>query len=312
MEENNILKLIEDRFPQLSKSHRKMGEYILKHFDKAAFMTAAQLGKELGISESTVVRFAGILGLKGGYPQFQKSLAACVQDRLSSRGSMGSTYYGRSQSEILTAVMRSDVEKLQDTMERLDVSAFEMAVEIILSAERVFVIGLRSCEPLAGFLRFYLNIIRRNVILLSTTSVTETFEQMMYINEKDCLIGISFPRYSMRTLKAMEFANDRNARVIALTDNANSPMNLYSSCNLFARSDMVSIVDSLVAPLSVINALVVALTLKCPGEVRQNLKMLEQVWANYQVYLNDEINFIEDESILHNTSIYREKRKEDE
>lgn len=312
MEEKNILKLIEEQFPGFSKSHKKIGEYILNHFDKAVFMTAAQLGAELGISESTVVRFAGVLGMEGGYPQLQKSLEACVRDRLSSRGEMGAAYYGRSQSEILTAVMRSDAEKIRDTMEHLDTAAFEMAVDTILSAERVYVIGLRSCEPLAGFLHFYLNIIRRNVTLLSTTSVTETFEQMMYIGERDCLIGISFPRYSMRTLKAMEFANDRNARVIALTDSANSPMNLYSSCNLFARSDMVSIVDSLVAPLSVINALVVALALKRPGEVRQNMKMLEQVWSDYQVYLNDEINFIEDEPILHDSSVYREKRKEDE
>ena len=140
--------------------------------------------------------------------------------------------------------------------------------------------------------------IRGGVVLLKTTSVSETFEQMIRINDKDCFIGISFPRYSMRTLKAMEFASDRNAKVIAVTDSANSPICLYSSCNLLARSDMVSIVDSLVAPLSVINALVVALCLRSPLEVRRNLEMLEDAWNNYQVYLNDEINFIDDEPIL--------------
>ena len=149
-------------------------------------------------------------------------------------------------------------------------------------------------------------VIRGNVVLLKTTSVSETFEQMIRIDERDCFVGISFPRYSMRTLKAMEFANDRNAKVIAITDTIHSPMNLYSSCNLLARSDMVSIVDSLVAPLSVINALVVAMCLKCPQEVKRNLDLLEQTWNNYQVYLNDEINFIDDEPIL-NYSLRKEE-----
>ena len=144
----------------------------------------------------------------------------------------------------------------------------------------------------------YLNMIRGNVVLLRTTSVSEMFEQMIRIDEKDAVIGISFPRYSMRTLKAMEFATDRNAKVISITDNVHSPMCLYSSCNLFARSDMVSIVDSLVAPLSVINALVVALCLRVPEEVKKNLEMLENTWNNYQVYLNDEINFIDEEPML--------------
>ena len=157
---------------------------------------------------------------------------------------------------------------------------------------------MRSCEPLADFLHFYLNMVRGDVILLKTTSVSETFEQMIRITERDAMIGISFPRYSMRTLKAMEFANDRNAKVIAITDSVHSPMNLYSSCNLLARSDMVSIVDSLVAPLSLINALVVAMCLKRPEEVKANLKNLEEAWNNYQVYLNDEINFIDEEPML--------------
>ena len=151
---------------------------------------------------------------------------------------------------------------------------------------------------MAEFLSFYLNMVRGNVILLKTTSVSEMFEQMIRIDEKDTVIGISFPRYSMRTLKAMEFANDRNAKVISITDTVHSPMCLYSSCNLFAKSDMVSIVDSLVAPLSVINALVVALCLKVPDEVKNNLETLEQTWNNYQVYLNDEINFIDEEPML--------------
>ena len=148
--------------------------------------------------------------------------------------------------------------------------------------------GLRSNEPLAAFLHFYLNMIRGKVFLLNTTSVSETFEQMIHIGPKDCFIGISFPRYSMRTLKAMEFANDRNAKVIAITDSIHSPMNLYSSCNLIARSDMASIVDSLVAPLSVINALIVAICMKKQKEVVSTLETLEKIWGEYQVYSGEE------------------------
>ena len=172
---------------------------------------------------------------------------------------------------VLTSVLSADIEKIQDTIDNLDPAAFESAVATILEAETIYIMGLRSNEPLAAFLHFYLNMIRGKVFLLNTTSVSETFEQMIHIGPKDCFIGISFPRYSMRTLKAMEFANDRNAKVIAITDSIHSPMNLYSSCNLLARSDMVSVVDSLVAPLSVINALVVALCLKCPEHSHSNL-----------------------------------------
>ena len=312
MEKQNILRLIENRLPKMSKSHKKIGAYILNHYDRAVFMTAAQLGRELEISESTVVRFAYGLGMEG-YPQFLKELEKCVSNRLSGVSEMGEQYGGRSQSEILTSVMNSDIEKLRHTIEHLDVTAFDLAVDMILKADTVYVMGLRSSEPLARFLHFYLNTIRRKVVLLSTTSVSETFEQMMYISEKDCFIGISFPRYSMRTLKAMEFANDRSATVIALTDSVNSPMNLYSSCNLCARSDMVSIVDSLVAPLSVINALVVALVLKCPAEVKSNMEMLEEVWGNYQVYLNDEINFMDEDTVMDQDSmLYRPDLEENE
>ena len=189
------------------------------------------------------------------------------------------------------------MEKIQDTLENVDPGAFETAVDSILEAETIYIVGIRSCEPLADFLSFYLHMIRGNVRQIRTTSISEVFEQMIRIGEKDVLIGISFPRYSMRTLKAMEFANDRNARVIAVTDSIHSPMNLYSSCNLLARSDMVSIVDSLVAPLSLINALVVALCMKRPEEVRQGLLLLEDAWNNYQINISDEINFIGEEPI---------------
>ncbi len=295
----DVLVRIEEKYTSMSKSHKAIAGFIKEHYDQAVFMTAAKLGEELSISESTVVRFASGLGYEG-YPEFQKALADWVKNKLSNVQKMDVKYANHSQSEILTSVLEADIEKLQDTIGNLDADAFETAVNVILGAENVYIIGLRSCAPLAEFLQFYLNMIRGNVTLRNSTSVSETFEQMIRISDKDVMIGISFPRYSMRTLKAMEFANDRNAKVISLTDSIHSPMCLYSSCNLLARSDMVSIVDSLVAPLSVINALVVALCLKKPQDVKTNLENLESVWNNYQVYLNDEINFIDEEPMLDN------------
>ena len=313
MDKNNqagsdIISKIMDRYGKMSKSHKAIAAYITDHYEQAVFMTAAKLGETVGVSESTVVRFASGIGYEG-YPEFQEALEEWVKDKLNSVQKIGVKYGRSTQSEILTSVLQSDIEKLQDTIEHLDGTSFEMAVDTILEAETVYVVGIRSCAPLANFLHFYLNMIRANVVLVNTTSVSEMFEQMIRINERDAIVGISFPRYSMRTLKAMEFANDRNAKVIAITDSVHSPMNLYSSCNLFARSDMVSIVDSLVAPLSLINALVVALCLKRPADVKNNLEDLEQVWNNYQVYLNDEINFIDEEPML-NYPLMREQEEQ--
>ncbi len=309
MEENrnDIITRMNEKYASMSKSHKKIASFITEHYEQAVFMTAAKLGEALSISESTVVRFASGIGYEG-YPEFQKALEEWVQNKLSTVQKISAKYGKSTQSEILSSVLSSDMEKIQDTMENLDPVAFETAVDIILEAKNVYIVGIRSCEPLADFLSFYLNMIRGNVQLIRTTSVSEMFEQMIRIDERDAIIGISFPRYSMRTLKAMEFANDRNAKVITITDSVHSPMNLYSSCNLLARSDMVSIVDSLVAPLSVINALVVALCLKRPKEVKQGLELLEEAWNNYQVYLNDEINFIGEEPILN----YSLKKEQDE
>lgn len=298
---------INDKFNKMSKGHKKIATFIMDHYEQAAFMTAAKLGNTVGISESTVVRFACVLGYEG-YPEFQDALADWVKSKLNSIQKIGAKYGTSSQSEILTSVLNADMEKISDTIEHVDPVAFETAVDAIIDAKNVYIVGIRSCDPLARFLQFYLSMVRGNVFLVNSTSTTEMFEQMIRINDKDVIIGISFPRYSMRTLKAMEFANDRNAKVITITDSIHSPMCLYSSCNLFARSDMVSIVDSLVAPLSLINALVVALCLKRPDDVRKNLEALEYVWDNYQVYLNDEINFIDEDTFL-STPLQREREK---
>ncbi len=290
---NELLQKLENGYSKFSKGQRKLADYIREDYDKAAFLTAAKMGEEVGVSESTVVRFATALGYNG-YPEFQRALGELVRMELNSIQRMEVTYGRISQGEILSTVLQSDIEKIKLTMEAIDHEAFEMAVDTILKARKIYIIGIRSCAPLASFLGFYLNLICDNVIAVHTNSSSEIFEQLLRVGEDDVVIGISFPRYSMRTLKALEFASNRKAKVITLTDSVHSPMTLYSSCNLIARSDMASIVDSLVAPLSVVNALVVALCMKKQKEVIQTLEMLEDIWDEYQVYSKDELNMIGD------------------
>ena len=290
---NELTNRINQAYSSMSKGQKLLATYITDNYDKAVFLTAAKLGEVVGVSESTVVRFASHLGYKG-YPEFQKALEEMVRNKLNSIQRMEVTYGRISQSQILETVLQADAEKIKYTLENIDQSAFEMAVDTILKAKTIYIIGIRSCAPLASFLAFYLNLMFDRVVQLNTNNSSELFEQMVRINEEDVIIGISFPRYSMRTLKAMEFANNRNAKVITLTDSVHSPMNLYSSCNLIASSDMASIVDSLVAPLSVINALIVALCMKKRGEVVKTLEELENIWDEYQVYESDEINYIDD------------------
>lgn len=290
---NDLTSRINECYGSLSKGQKILATYITDNYDKAVFLTAAKMGKVVGVSESTVVRFATHLGYKG-YPEFQKALEEMVRNKLNSIQRMEVTYGRISQSHILETVLQSDQEKIKDTLEHIDEHAFELAVDTIIKAKHIYIVGIRSCAPLAAFMAFYFNLMFENVTLLQTNNSSELFEQMVRISKDDVIIGISFPRYSMRTLKAMEFANNRNAKVITLTDSVHSPMNLYSSCNLIARSDMASIVDSLVAPLSVINALIVALCMKKQGEVAKTLETLEDIWNEYQVYENDEINYIDD------------------
>lgn len=294
---NEILKRIEENYNGFSKRQKLLADYITKNYDKAAFLTAAKLGSAVGVSESTVVRFATELGYKG-YPGFQKALEELVRTKLNSIQRMEVTYGRITQSEILESVLHSDIDKIKLTLANIDQNAFEMAVDTILNARKIYIVGIRSCAPLAEFLSFYLNLICDNVVPVHTNASSEVFEQMIRISEEDVIIGISFPRYSMRTLKALEFASNRKAKVITLTDSIHSPINLYSSCNLIARSDMASIVDSLVAPLSVINALVVALCMKKQNEVITTLETLEEIWDEYQVYSSDELNLAEDKVTL--------------
>ena len=293
---DNLLVRIQSQYKTFSKGQKRLASYILEHYDKAVFLTAAKLGKEAGVSESTTVRFATQLVFEG-YPEFHRALEELVRNKLNSIQRMEVTYGKVPQAEILDTVLHSDIDKIKMTMENIDHDAFEQAVETILDAKSIYIVGIRSCAPLASFLGFYFHLLFNQVHLLHTNSSSELFEQMIHISEEDLIIGISFPRYSMRTLKALEFANNRKARVITLTDSIHSPMNLYSSCNLIARSDMASIVDSLVAPLSVINALVVALCMRKQKEVVATLEDLEKIWDEYQVYKNDEINMADGHDI---------------
>lgn len=292
---NELQMRIEEKYRDLSKGQKRVAEYVLDNYDKAVFLTAARLGEVVGVSESTVVRFATQLGYKG-YPEFQKALEELVRNRLNSIQRMKVTYGRISQSQILETVLQSDIEKIKQTLNGIDHSAFNQAIDTILNARKIYVLGIRSCAPLATFMSFYLNLLCDNVIAVNTNSSSEVFEQLIRIGEEDVIIGISFPRYSQRTLKALEFASKRKAKIITLTDSAHSPINIYSSCNLIARSDMASIVDSLVAPLSVVNALIVALCMKKQEEVIGTLETLEQIWGEYQVYSGDELNHIEDNS----------------
>ena len=292
---NELQMRIEEKYRDLSKGQKRVAEYVLDNYDKAVFLTAARLGEVVGVSESTVVRFATQLGYKG-YPEFQKALEELVRNRLNSIQRMKVTYGRISQSQILETVLQSDIEKIKQTLNGIDHSAFNQAIDTILNARKIYVLGIRSCAPLAAFMSFYLNLLCDNVIAVNTNSSSEVFEQLIRIGEEDVIIGISFPRYSQRTLKALEFASKRKAKIITLTDSVHSPINIYSSCNLIARSDMASIVDSLVAPLSVVNALIVALCMKKQEEVIGTLETLEQIWGEYQVYSGDELNHIEDNS----------------
>lgn len=286
---NELIARIEAKYDKMSKGQKRLADYVRRNYDKAVFLTAARLGEIVGVSESTVVRFATQLGYKG-YPGFQKALEELVRNKLNSIQRMEVTYGRISQSEILETVLQSDIEKIKLTLAAIDHKAFNLAIDTILNARKIYVIGIRSCAPLASFLTFYLNLVCEDVTAVNTNSSSEIFEQLIRIGEEDVIIGISFPRYSMRTLKALEFASNRKAKVITLTDSIHSPMNLYSSCNLIARSDMASIVDSLVAPLSVVNALIVALCMKKQKEVVSTLEMLEKIWGEYQVYSGDELN----------------------
>ena len=279
----DILATIESGMPSFSKGQRAIGQFILDSYDKAAFMTASRLGQTVHVSESTVVRFAAELGYDG-YPGMQKALQEMVRSRLTSVQRIEIADGRLGNQEILSTVMQADIEKIRMTLEETDRESFYRAVEAILSAHRIYVLGARSASALADFLCYYFELIFDNTIPVHATSSSETFEQLLRVGEEDVVIGISFPRYSSRTVKAMRFARERGARVIAITDSEASPLAEIATEKLLANSDMASFVDSLVAPLSLINALIVAVGRRRKRDIERIFSDLEQIWSEHGVY----------------------------
>ncbi|NLP46671.1 MAG: MurR/RpiR family transcriptional regulator [Epulopiscium sp.] len=285
--QNDLIQRINENMPRLSKGQRLLANYILNHYEKAVFLTASKLGKIVGVSESTVVRFANELGYDG-YPKLQRALEELVKTKLTSVQRIEVTSDRLENQHVLKSVLQSDAEKIRLTLEEIDEEDFDKAVDAILEAKRVYILGVRSSASLASFLGFYMNLMFDNIKLIHTNSVSEMFEQIHRLGPEDVVIGISFPRYSKRTLKAIEFAHTQKATVISITDSPLSPMTQYADYNLLARSDMASFVDSLVAPMSLINALIVALSMKKKTEIKESLEHLEKIWTKYQVYDTNE------------------------
>ncbi len=279
----DILSVIQNRMSTFSKGQKMIARFILESYDKAAFMTASKLGKTVNVSESTVVRFAAELGYDG-YPSMQKALQEMIRNKLTSIQRIEVTNDRIGNQDVLSMVMQSDIEKIRMTMEETNRESFNASVNAILAAKRIYILGVRSAAALADFIGFYFNLIFDNIVLVHTTSASEIFEQLLRVGPEDVVIGISFPRYSSRTVKAMRFARDRGANVIALTDSEASPLAEIATETLLAKSDMASFVDSLVAPLSLVNALIVALGRKKNEDVELIFSNLEKIWEEYEVY----------------------------
>lgn len=278
----DLMRLIQGKFIRLSKGQKLIAEYILKNYDKAAFMTAAKLGVSVGVSESTVVRFANELGFSG-YPKLQKALQELIKNKLTTvqRLELRNDYF--SDGDALKGVLKADMENIRATLEKINENVFEDVVKSIFEAKRIYIIGLRSSTALSEFLGFYLNIILQNVKVVSY-GISDVFEQMINVSEGDLVIGIGFPRYAAKTIDALAFSQDRGAKVVALTDSLLSPLATKADYTLIAQSNMASFVDSLVAPLSVINALIIAVGMREKENISNVFAGLEEIWQNYNVY----------------------------
>lgn len=283
----NLFAVLGSKIPEFSKGHRKIAEFILSHYDKAAFMTASKLGDCVGVSESTVVRFASELGFEG-YPELQKALQEEMRTRLTAvqRIEVGFDRFGH--DEIFKSVLLHDIDRIRHTLEETKPEDFTYAVDMIVNANRIYIMGIRSSAALASFMGYYFKLMLPNVTVIETGSRSELYEQLMHMNSRDVLIGISFPRYSKQTVNAINYAHDVGAKSIAITDRIESPIAQKSDKALLAKSDMVSFVDSLVAPLSLINALIVAVSIQNKEIVSRNFEMLDRIWEEYEVYEKSE------------------------
>ncbi len=282
----NILSVINDHMTDFSKGQKLIANFISEHYDKAAFMTASKLGTTVGVSESTVVRFATEIGYDG-YPKMQKAMQEMIRDKLTSVQRITVTESRIANNDVLESVLNSDIEKIRRTLEETSKDDFRNAVQAISSAKTIYIFAVRSSAALASFLGYYYSLIFDNVKIISNYGETEIYEKLFRISADDVIIGISFPRYSNAAIKAMNFAKRRGAKVIALTDSMASPVASMSDYVLIAKSDMASVVDSLVAPLSVINALIVATVINRDNHAMSTFGLLENIWQEYDVYQND-------------------------
>ena len=282
----DLLKSIEEKLPQFSKSQKMIATYILEHYEKAAYMTALKLGNTVGVSESTVVRFAIEMGYEG-YPQLQRSLQSHIKNRLTTLQRMDVTRSRFGDEDPLSSVLNQDIDKIRRTLEALNPEAFENAVSTIIAAKRIYIQGAMASGLLANYMYYYLRLILDKVTLVGAVSNAEIYQQMIHIGEGDLLVAMSFPRYASGTIEACKFARESGAHIIAITDSENSPLTEYAHTSLYACSDMVSFVDSLVAPMSLINALIAMVSAANRCRVEQIFGRLEDLWDRNEVYKKD-------------------------
>ena len=280
---DNVLQTIQAGMGSFSKGQKRIAQYIQDNYDKAAFMTASRLGEATQVSESTVVRFAAQLGYEG-YPEMQKALQELIRGRLTSIQRIQASRELIVGHDILSTVMQRDMESIHTAIDRLDRSAFDSVVERLMGAKHIYILGVRSSAYLAGYLHFYFHMIFPNVTLVQNVAGGEIFEQMVRIGPEDVLVGISFPRYSMQAVSAVEFARSRGAGVVAITDSKVSPLYKVADASLLVRSDMISFVDSMTAPLSLLNALIVAVGQQKHEEVSCTFSEMERVWSTYSIF----------------------------
>lgn len=281
--EKDLLSILAEGSRKFSKGQRIIAKYILTNYDKAAFMTAGRLGKIVGVSESTVVRFASELGYDG-YPSMRKALQEMIRNRLTSVQRIEVAKDMIDDTDIVRSVINSDIQNLQATLELLEEKSFNASIDAIIEAKNIYIVGMRTSTSLATLLGLYLNLLRNNVNVIHDVGASEIYEQMIRIGEGDLFIGISFPRYSSHTVDAMQFAKKMGAKTIAITDSAASPFEGIADLSLHAKSDMVSFLDSLVAPMSLINSIIVAVGIKNKDNVSETFERLERIWQEHDVY----------------------------
>ena len=291
MESTDLLARINANYNSFSKGQKLLANYIVDNYDRAAFITASRMGRTVGVSESTVVRFAYALGYDG-YPELQRSLQEMIRNRLTTVQRIQLTS-DLEQDEVLSTVLKSDIGNIRSTIESVDTGVFNTVIDNMLKARRVYLVGIKSAAPLAQFFGYYLNFILEDVMVV-TSMQSDVYESMLRIGEGDMCIGISFPRYSSRTVDALKFAKDRGAYVAALTDSMFSPIAELADSVLIARSDMASFADSLVAPLSLINAIIVGAGLRRKTAVSECLNQLEGIWKSQKVYIGSKSEGIDD------------------